>query len=263
MSPSQIKTKRDCFRKLAYDKIDRVERESSEGAAFGTKVHKAGEEWMRFRQAPPKTPEGQCFAQGIGKKDFLPKPSGDLLIEHHFVIELPELDRVLLHGYIDLMVPHDVQPRVIDYKYTKSRKWIPTLEELESDPQVLIYAAAGLLHFDTPRIETEWLYFVTNAVRTKPKGTSKRAIVWDGPSLNADGQFDRIIEDAAAIAHMRRTAKAAKDVEPDYTACQKFGGCEFRGICPREGSRASAWIKQDDRFRADRDTLTKLNVGEK
>lgn len=266
VSPSQIKTCRDCKRKLAYDKIDRIPRSQGAGAAFGEKVHDVGEDWMRFRATPPDTPAGQTFAQGIGKKDFLPSPNKDLLIEQHFVIELPELDRVLLHGYIDLMVPPGWKPTpvITDYKYTKSRKWIPTLEELYTDPQVLIYAAAGFLHYDAEQIETRWCYFITNADRTKPKGTTKRCTDWTPEGLDADGQFSRIIEDAAEIAHMRRTAKAAIDVEPNYTACQKFGGCEYKksGICPRAGSRAAAWIKQDDRFKADKETLTKLNTGE-
>lgn len=263
VSPSQIKTFRDCMRKLAFDKIDRVERTQSAGAAFGDKVHKVGEAYMRFRTPPPKTPAGECFAQGIGKKDFLPKPHKDLLVEQHFVIELLELDRVLLHGYVDLQEPHEEQPKVIDYKYTKDRKWIPSFEELEVDPQVLIYGAAGLLSFETPRIETLWLYFVTNAARTKPKGISQRGIIWDFESLNAEGQMDRIIEDAAAIAHMRRTFDAAKDVPFNGAACQKFGGCEYKSICQRTGSRASSWIRQDDRFKADKKKLTKLNTGER
>ncbi len=261
VSPSQIKTHRDCQRKWAYDKIDKEPRTTSAGAAFGTLVHEAGEDYMKFRTPPPKTAAGKCFAQGIGKKDFLPKPSKDLLIEHHFVLELPELDRVLLHGYIDLIAPHEEQPQIIDYKYTKSRKWIPTLKELETDPQQIIYALAGLILLGTPRVEANWLYFITNADRSKPKGTTKRSIVWDDASLSRYG-FDRIVEDAATIAHMRRTVKAAKDAEPNYTACEKFGGCEYKGICPRTGSKASAWIKQDDRFKADKEKLTQLNTGE-
>ena len=271
VSPSQIKTWRDCNQKWGYNKINGIEGEQSAGAAFGEEMHGHGEDWMRFRIAPPKTPAGKAFSQGIGKKDFLPKPRTTLLVEHHFVIELPELHKVLLHGYIDLMVPDDV-PEVIDYKYTKSRKWIPAVEELEKDPQPLIYAAAGLLHFGVRRVKTRWLYFITNADRTKPKGTTKRELEWepDTPALVVG--WDRIVHDSAAIAHARRTVKKAEDLTPNFSACQKYGGCEFGpdtygqghlDICPREGSKATAWIRQDDRFKADKETLTKLNTGEK
>lgn len=270
VSPSQIKTECDCNRKWAFDKIDKRPRTTSTGAAFGTAMHNEGEEWYRFRTAPSKEMPGKCFAQGIGKKDFLPSaPRKGLLIEHHFVLELLELDRVLLHGYIDLLVP-DLDLRIVtDYKYTKSRKWIPTLPELQVDPQVLIYAAAGfMLYEEMPNeVETRWCYFVTNADRSKVKGTAKRSIIWTPDRLNETGQFDRIVEDAAHIAGMRRTLKKATDATPNFAACQKYGGCEFgpryADVCPREGSKALAHIRQDDRFRADKETLTKLNTGER
>ncbi len=265
VSPTQIKTKRDCFRKLAFDKVDRIPRTESAGQAFGTEVHAAGEDWMRFRVRPPSTMAGKTFEQGIGKKDFLPKPRTGQLIEHHFVLELPELDRVLLHGYIDLFEPIvpqslDLLALVIDYKYTKSRKWIPTLPELEKDPQILIYAAAGFIHGNAERVETRWCYFVTNADRTKVKGTSKRSLIWTPDDFNAKGQFDRIIKDADEIADMRRTASNAHDVKYDRTACHKFGGCEYDNICIRKGSKALAYIQQDNRFRANKEKLTKLNT---
>lgn len=263
VSPSQIKTHRDCNRKWAYNKVDGIEGEQSVGAAFGEEMHGHGEEWMRFRQAPPKTPAGQAFAQGIGKKDFVPNPRPGQLIEYHFVIELPELDRVLLHGYIDLLVPDVRPPIVIDYKFTKSRKWIPTLEELKLDPQPLIYAAAGFLLTGAPVVETRWCYFITDAKRVKPKGTTKRSLMWNPDDLDDAGQWSKIIEDSATIAHTRRTAKKAVDVSANRAACRKFGGCEFYDICPREGSSALAHIRQDDRFRATKDKLTQLNTGER
>lgn len=264
VSPSQIKTKRDCDRKLAFDKVDKIPRTESAGQAFGTEVHEAGEDWMRFRRRPPKTMAGKTFEQGIGLKDFLPKPHKGQLVEHHFVLELPELDRVLLHGYIDYFDPIVPEALVIDYKYTKSRKWIPTLPELKKDPQVLIYAAAGFMHSGADTVETRWCYFVTNAGRTKVKGTSKRPLLWTPDTLNDSGQFDRIIQDAAEIAEMRRTANTAHDVKYDRTSCHKFGGCEFDNICTRKGSKALSYIQQDNRFRANKEKLTQLNTtGEK
>lgn len=235
ISPSQVKTFRDCRRKWGWTRIDKVPKPPPSAAQkFGTKGHEHAENYLVQGTTPPKTPEGKAFAQAITRKDFLPVPSPNLVIERELGIHPPEVPGVRYWGYADCIIPpgEDSPPIVIDHKFTKDRKWTMTHDQLAVCPQALLYAVAAMLQYETDRAWVRWLYYIASGAKTrKPKGTKKVELLFTPDSIA--GPWADLMEDLRTIRDIRLDSEltTAKQLKPSWTACEMFGGCEFKHLC--------------------------------
>ena len=91
-----------CQRKWAFDKIEGLRSPSTPKQAFGTKVHKQIENWLKDGKLPDDSEAGKCAAQGI-KPGFLPTPQPGLMLEHKIEVEIEP--GLFLMGYVDLTDP--------------------------------------------------------------------------------------------------------------------------------------------------------------
>ena len=237
VSASQIKTWRRCERCWAFPIIDRVPRSPSTPAQqFGTDGHTHAAAYLDRGTLPPNTPEGQAFAKGLKKKNFLPEPGTGLKSEYQFSLHPDELPGIKLWGYIDWVgQPAGETPLVVDHKFTKQRKYAVKVDDLRSDPQALIYGVWAMLYFGTPEVRVRLCYYVANKKKEdahrKPRSAFPVEVTLraDDPQLRKDWAV--LAQDCRDIVAARKNTKRANDLKPNTKACDDYGGCDFRGIC--------------------------------
>lgn len=237
-SPSQIKTFRECKRKWAYGYIDRIRYPAKPEQEFGKLGHKRNENWLRDGTSVGGDDVGLVCQQGI-KPHHLPTPAPDLKIEHYF--EIPLFDnQALMLGYIDCVLP--VRPGapipiIHDWKFTKDLRWAMKVFELDDDAQVAVYAQVGLELFDSDFVMARWVYFCGRVNSKSEDGRPRtprgvRSVEQTYKPDQIKRMWQACVDDAAEIVHLRKTVKFAKDVEPNQTHCDAYGGCDHREYCP-------------------------------
>lgn len=254
VSPSQIKVYRECKRKWAYGYIDRIRYPSSPAQEFGILGHARNEAWLKDGTPVGTDDVGLVCQQGI-KPNHLPTPAPDLLTEHYFEISLFEGDAIML-GYIDCVLPTRPGapiPIIHDWKFTKDLRWAMKQNELDDDAQVAVYAEVGLLLFESDFVKVRWVYFCGRVNKNSEDGRPRtprgvRPIDQTYTREQIGRMWQACLDDAAEIVHLKKTVKFAKDVEPDPTHCDAYGGCDHRDYCPlpdtpRLGAALAQWEK--------------------
>ncbi len=280
ISPSAIKTWRQCQRLWAFNYIDKVPRTSSPKADFGTLVHRILEVWLGKAVEPPVSAKQEkawreagylkdikadpllvrdaagIAMQGI-KKGFLPTPDASLILEHKFEIHMPQIDpRAYFLGIIDLLDPPNedlfrMHPAVKDHKTTGDIRYALDWEKLSKDPQGLIYAFAGMEKYGVDVAMACWIYYVIGHKkngRKVPKGTRKVEHVFDRTTAEFQDPWGVLLDDCRAIVHAKDNwKKANEDAECSISACHDFGGCPMLPQCDRpQGSRVASYMTQFD-----------------
>lgn len=236
-SASQISTFRDCPRKWALKHLAKIETPQNPYAALGSYIHERLEEYLTDGKLPTSstalaleldTPKGGKAYSHAEILDImlpglvhLPAP-GVADVERVFTLDLG--DRGELLGYIDFLV-HTDHLRVGDHKTTSNMNFALTNETIRADVQSTIYAVAALELFpDFAEVDNTWVYYSTNPRRPKStiaKCTSNEktlAAPWEGVL--------HTIDEMNAVAE---SGTDPKEVQAVITACDKYGGCPFRG----------------------------------
>ena len=174
ISPSQIKAWRNCPRKWAWDKLEGIRGKGSPSTGLGTRVHEIAEAYLLEGKPPdleetftypnPRRPEktitrypGRIFNAGIHHNPSRHTPG--LTVEGAAEFRTPAGG---WYGRIDLHWPgEDGIPTVQDHKTTSSLSWAMSEEDLQSDPQALIYAAWCRLHYGSRYVRLRWVYYET------------------------------------------------------------------------------------------------------
>ncbi len=146
-------------------------------------------------------------------------------------------------GFIDALYQgNGKQPtRIIDIKTTKFPRYALTADQLYDDIQATVYAALyPQLPGDTGDVSLEWIYvspkghFTTQANITRVKALERL----------------RLIDDAANIV--------VDTHQPNYSHCDKYGGCIWRQWCMRESSKIDddLTLLMDSKQKRDKEGLT-------
>lgn len=235
ISPTQIAKKRDCLRKISFEYVLGLRPPPSPKQRFGLDVHEHLENWLQFGKYPDDSPEGRVAKQGI-RNGWLPPPSKNLLIEEAFNIEMQS--DIILGGRIDCVQPETEIPLLIDHKTTSSLVWAKTEEELENDPQAIIYSAAIALSLNAPLIDARWVYYAaTNPLsgERKPAGAKPVEVQYDVRSNRFAELWNGICNDVETIYKIRTQQIQPHDLPSSPESCGKFGGCFFKEHCKVSG----------------------------
>ena len=234
VSPSQISTYRSCNRQWYYQSILGIRAPQKPSAALGEAVHGQLERYM-LDGTPPNlsTEAGKIASTGLR---FLPPPAEcDVELD---IGKQPVADKLLIEGIrvtgrIDLLRWKGVAvPEVIDHKTTSNLKYALTEDELEDDPQILIYAGFLFAHLQHHKV-----WDGRQLIRARHIVYGTRA-PYTAKETKAFLSYDHVR--TAWATHLRDTVAAMKetailpsvvDATPNYSACSKYGGCFFRDKC--------------------------------
>ncbi len=251
VSPSQIKVKRRCDRKWAFQKIDRLTEPTSAKQQFGIDCHAHLETWMKEGKRPPNTETGNVAKQLI-RGDFIPPPSPELTKWAEKAmrkIPLPHIHpRAVLIGYSDLIVPPTMFDPIIvaDYKFTSSLRWVMSQKEAEEDPQALIYTRYSMDEFGVDEAVVRFLYATASNPQTGPRqptGAKKVEVRFKRGEDPFESGWADIEKDVADIVHAKLNWKSANDDAGfNAAACGDFGGCPFADVCVKPVGAAIASV---------------------
>ena len=242
VSASQIVDYNDCPRKWGFRKLDRVKRQKNRFASRGDDVHAVQERWLRDGEPIPNTDAGKIARAGL---KFLPAPhTGDVEQEFRF-----ETIAALFTGKKDWRRRKDKTARVLDHKSTSGFEWVKVAEDLREDPQALTYGYHEMIEADHDLdlvVELDWVYYLANPKKPRALKVSLRVIPEGAPAPARPDDVRpehfgvmRHSELRAGFANLERTALVllghhaaghrAMDLEYKLSACEKYGGCPYRG----------------------------------
>jgi len=235
VSPSQIKTWRDCPRKWGFEKLDGLRGDPGQGAIIGGAVHKVLEAYFRGEPLPNYSQRVLKIARAMIDHYTMrgwTAPLPGSCIEREFWLLR---DGWLYHGLKDINIRRAGRRLIVDHKTSSNpRKYGLTDATLPHDEQALIYAIDDLESFDLREVDLEWTY-ARNKGAPAPYTVSctlHRSFVED--------KMGAIDVTARDIVRARRDAERAINLEPaghyqppDKSACGKYGGCPFIQFCPR------------------------------
>lgn len=259
MSPSQIKTFRECARKWGFRYVDGIKTPSTAAAELGTRVHAVLEAYLAGKDIEADEREIKLAMSAI---EHLPDPSDvdpkDLERPIDFTVPVVGSRGVRFSGFVDLDHVTFSGHTVYDHKTSSNpAKWGLTEAELPHDPQAVIYAAAAMAG-GSHKVDLQWTYIRT---RGKLESFPVRA------TLTRDDIRERlppIIETASEILEALHVVEA-NDLPPSPEACGNFGGCPHAGYCVRtEDQRLeSIFGKEKTDMPSLQEMLAKKNGGEK
>lgn len=247
VSASQLATYRDCPRKWAFDKLDKVPREENDAANEGSAIHDEVEAWY-LHGTPPTRPTAKALLSHLPARE-----TQGLLAEEpvQFVWPGAHGEPVLLRGFVDLMhMGSDGVVTIYDHKSTSQKKYIKTVDDLRYDPQVLAYGIGARLHASAngrPIPETvrmQWTYVVRENPKTKPPHSEP--VVLEQTTADLEEGLRRwqgtVTDMVRATVESRTTpvGSRALKVLSNPEACFKYGKCPFRDLCPDYAGAAPA-----------------------
>lgn len=238
-SATQVATFRDCRRKWFLGYVVGYRGPQNAYAALGEHIHKVLEAYLDDGTLPGgdkveitvTKPNGQEVAYTgddllqiiLSYLADLPTP-GQAATEGFFELDLGELGTMV--GYIDYQVTEDV-PVVGDHKTTSDLGWALTKDELREDPQATIYAVKALEESDADRVRLRWGY-----VRRDPKKPGKKIVEVEMSLTDTSKSWQGILEDVKAMRDLRASGCDAGQTPYNAAACDKYGGCPYRGtVC--------------------------------
>ena len=235
VSPSQISTFRTCHRQWYFQSILGIRAPQKPSAALGEAVHKQLEDYILKGTPPDKSiPAGQIASKGLG---FLPPAAEcdvELNIGEHPAGKNLKIEGIQVTGRIDLLrwKAGTPMPEVLDHKTTSNPAYALSEAELHNDPQMLIYSGflyALLRHAKVD--EGRQMVRATHLVYgTKAPYVSQRTSVLMARDHVRDAWGTHLRD---TVLDMKDTAVVPTviEVEPNYSACGKYGGCFFKDKC--------------------------------
>ena len=216
VSASQVSTYLSCERQWWWNKVFGLPTRQKPSAALGEAVHNSieaylggGDEGVLHSVARPALPTLRRL-----------RAIADLEVETK--MQRPLRNGLTFVGRIDAL---SVGERlVVDHKTTSDLRWAKSSEDLQSDVQMLAYAYEVLA-----RNPGEEVRVAHSAMQTRglPLATYTEATI---SAVQVRDGWARI---EAVTDRMRATAQvtSADRVPPDWSACSKYGGCDFREQC--------------------------------
>lgn len=217
VSPSQINTARECWRKYGFDYIDKIESPPNVYAELGTEMHAHLEAWFKHGELPPLGTQAGDMAR-VALRAW-PAPTRVDECEIHIGTET---ENAQYHGYQDIGHLHNkLHLRVVgDHKSCGDHKWAKTTEDLKKDPQAIVYAAAAMVRHNVDRVICKWVY------TTRGKKPAKKVVQLIMTQADVEAGFDSLDETAKDIYFVRsQPGLTGMDLPPNPHACGMYGGC--------------------------------------
>lgn len=227
ISASQVSTFLDCRRKWAWGKIENIYPPPHRSAEVGTRVHTILEGWLERAIAPDLdetlTIDGHTYLTGriaIEGIPLLPPPGPHLTIEKSFKYGH-------WNGRIDVEYrAENGNPVIMDHKTTSSWDYAKKPEDLETDVQALTYAQQAFAAYPhATHADLIWTYMKTS----KPyKAKRVHLQVSREYTHAAMRHYDEL---ALEMIALRSSGLRALQIEPNPSACNKYGGCPHISRC--------------------------------
>lgn len=216
VSASQVSTFLSCERQWWWNKVFGLPTTQKPSAALGEAVHVSIEAYLGGGD------EGALHAVARPALSTLRWLRGVADLEVETRMQRPLRNGLTFVGRIDALSPSE--RLVVDHKTTSDLRWAKSEEDLQSDVQMLAYAYEVLARNPGEEVRVAHSVMQTRGLplATYTEATISEARVRDGWA-RIEGVTDR----------MRATAQAtsADQVPPDWSACSKYGGCDFREQC--------------------------------
>lgn len=230
ISASQVSTFRDCPRKWFFEKIVVLPRPEHPAAKLGQAVHAELEEFYK-RGTVPKSKEALALLE------IAPQPTPTLKAEDGLDFMLFPLIPARVKGFIDLRCLETV--RIFDWKTTSSiLKYAKTRENLETDPQALIYGLGTRLDVEAltgkqpDEVELNWMYVQTKSAKTKSPLTLPVSLTQTKMMMEVGLEaMEPVAGEMLQITKAGLTLDTQDDVPVDLRSCNKYGGCPYRSTC--------------------------------
>ncbi|WP_223645516.1 PD-(D/E)XK nuclease family protein [Corallococcus sp. EGB] len=249
LSVSQLRKFALCERAWFFSKVLRLPERTSKARDVGTITHAQLEHYLR-------TGEDVLGPIAAAGKNLLPAPGPDLLVEEHFGEPSPLFaDGVPLTGFIDLVNPRQLAEgvlRVTDHKTTSSiTRYAATPEQLataahDAGIQMVGYGYWAVLAAKRfpglKRLELEHLYFQTRGAR------ETRSVVATVSAEHVRDEWHAHVEPMARLMRDVARATSPNQVKPNWSACQKYGGCPFQAQCLNTQSQGKPLMTIANRF---------------
>lgn len=237
LSPSQIATALDCLRKWGRESLDGVKSPDKPSTILGQQTHTQAENWLGKGERPALTLPGRIFESGA---HLWPAPgSRPFIIED--TVQFTALG-ISFHGRLDVAYDDDDSILTIgDHKTTSDPKWAKTSDDLLKDPQGIIYPLALMVRYQRDRARLRWVYYLTRKTR------KAWAVTLDVTLPQATERFaEHILPISRILWKAKQDGLRGADMPQNPNACEKYGGCAFRGECnlsPRDRMEAlmSQW----------------------
>lgn len=227
LSVSQLKDFALCERAWWFSRVMRLARKTTKGQATGTEGHSQLEHYL-------KTGEDVLGPVAAAGKHLLPEPGEGLLVE--LPLEAPALTAagVPFKGFIDLLNLRGASEglvRVTDHKFTSDiDRWAAKPSDLattrhEHGIQMVGYARWVSARWPwVERLELEHLYYQTKGAK---RAESRVVTV---PAGEFEHEWERVEQLAGQMKDVAK-ARELDAVHPNWSACDKYGGCSYRNQC--------------------------------
>jgi hypothetical protein len=141
-------------------------------------------------------------------------------------------DRLAIIGYIDLMLPREVQ----DHKSTKNMRYAKSAKDLESNTQLFIYAKECLLRAEERGEKLDSVVVRHNTFSKDPSNPIVQSVRAELPAERIEEFWQLVIETAKDMRTLKRAGIApemwsAVPGPESKDTCQDYGGCPFLTIC--------------------------------
>jgi hypothetical protein len=244
-SATQVTTFRLCQRKWYLNKIVGMEQPVTQALLDGKQYAEEAERFFLTGETDGLSSVTRPLI-ALAASGKIPGPRtrpGSLLhVEHPIGVDrrainasgvaLLAVDGLPAEGYMDLLDLRAGYPVVWDQKTTKDRKWIKEPDQLRTDVQMTLYAAATVLRHQTVYGCAPEAVGVAHIALIKPPKAAEGVVV--GPVYldleHIETQWQGI---QATVREMAQVALAAAPdrVTPTWSACTAFGGCAFLDTC--------------------------------
>lgn len=220
---SHLKTSIDCKRKAAFELIDGLISPTTPAAALGSATHDLLEKHFEGKHPVFEGKPGKLAEALLGLYTFIPQQT-PLRVERLF---LREHETWIYRGTPDLEFFIGDDHYIVDHKTSRDPlRWGLNKYSILFDLQAVCYSWNGMLREGTDEVNLCWGY-----VNTQGK---IRPYKVEGKITRAQA-LERVEENHEHARTLLKVLEAprANDVEPNYDACGKFGGCPFFQYCKR------------------------------
>lgn len=179
------------------------------------------------------------------------RADGRPAVELSFRFELdwgPEADAqpYLLCGHLDRVVNFNDQVLVMDRKTTTTTLGSYYFDQYEPNNQMSLYTLAGKVVLEAP---IRGVIIDAAQVMLDQPNRFVRGFTYRTPD-----QIQEWLDDLRFLLHSYETYAAVNYWPMNDTACDKFGGCRFRGICSKDPAvrdrfLAADFVKLEPQFR--------------
>jgi hypothetical protein len=143
----------------------------------------------------------------------------------------------ILCGHLDRVVTFNDQIMVMDHKTTTTAAGSYYMNQWSPNNQMSLYTLAGQVVLGG--VIKGVIISAAQILLDKPNAFER------GFTFRTPAQTEEWIQDLRIHLHMAEQYATINYWPQNDTACDKFGGCKFRGVCSKDPSVREAFLKAD------------------